>query len=152
MGGKGELDELGRPCESEEVTAIRETLEESSVLLDKSQLIKVWTEFKISSQEWVAEKYCPPDKATHKIRRTVFIYPVNLETILKQTEPENASEWKWYTYDEAIQLPLIPMIKQPLNYIFNEIHGYYENGEEKYYNNLEQHIPTVTKQNIALKI
>ena len=35
MGGKGDLDANGKPRESEEMTAIWESLEEANILLEK---------------------------------------------------------------------------------------------------------------------
>ena len=75
--------------------------------------------------------------------------PINYLDTIKRTEPENALAWEWYTYDEAMLLPLIPMIKMPLDIIFTEIKRYFENCNCEEY--LDQEYTNSDRKNTVMK-
>ena len=170
-GGKVDvyLDELGNEfLEIEEDAAMRETLEESALYLEETQLQKIWTESVPSQLEWTARR-CEKHEATYNVTLSIFTYPWDKIQEPVRTEPEKATEWKWYTYQEVILMNLIPMLQRNLGFIFHEIEKYFnyceieslgENEEaeiqpmtENGFNNFRRKFEQVTdKEIIALEL
>lgn len=91
-GGKLEENEL--PIYG----AIRETKEETGLDIDHTKL-----EYKVGIVGDATTKVC-------------YTYVVQLETdqVPKKTE-DLATEWEWFTFDEALKLPLLPGLKELIN-------------------------------------
>jgi ADP-ribose pyrophosphatase YjhB (NUDIX family) len=71
----------------------RETLEEAGISIDHLELISVYD-------------FYNPEK--HKSYVTIGFQAVLAAGVPEVMEPENKSNWDWYTTDEALELPFFP--------------------------------------------
>ncbi|RIB21046.1 hypothetical protein C2G38_2301626 [Gigaspora rosea] len=60
--------------ETEENTAMRETLEESGIILEEGKLQKIWSETVPSQLEWTTRR-CDIQQAEYNVTLSIFIYP-----------------------------------------------------------------------------
>ncbi|RIB23636.1 hypothetical protein C2G38_2289077 [Gigaspora rosea] len=110
--------------ETEEDAAMRETLEESGIILEEEKLQKIWSETVPSQLEWTARR-CEVQDATYNVTLSIFIYPWDWIQEPIATESNKSSDWTWYTFQEVIFMNLIPMLQKNQDFIFQEIGKYF---------------------------
>ncbi|RIB23840.1 hypothetical protein C2G38_2288042 [Gigaspora rosea] len=110
--------------ETEEDAAMRETLEESGIILEEEKLQKNWSETVPSQLEWTARR-CNVQNVTYNVTLSIFIYPWDWIQELRATEPDKSSDWTWHTFQEVIFMNLIPMLQKNQDFIFQEIGKYF---------------------------
>ncbi|RIB12577.1 hypothetical protein C2G38_2100631, partial [Gigaspora rosea] len=112
--------------ETEEDAAMRETLEESGIILEEEKLQKIWSE------------KCEVQDATYNVTLLIFIYPWDWIQELIATEPDKSSDWTWHTFQEVIFMNLIPMLQKNQDFIFQEIGKYFNYCEIESLNEQEE--------------
>ncbi|RIB24252.1 hypothetical protein C2G38_2032040 [Gigaspora rosea] len=110
--------------ETEEDTAMRETLEESGIILEEEKLQKIWSETVPLQLEWTARR-CNVQDATYNVTLSIFIYPWDWIQEPIATESDKSSDWTWHTFQEVIFMYLIPMLQKNQDFIFQEIGKYF---------------------------
>ncbi|RIB12035.1 hypothetical protein C2G38_2259320 [Gigaspora rosea] len=110
--------------ETKEDAAMRETLEESGIILEEEKLQKIWSETVPSQLEWTARR-CNIQDATYNVTLSIFIYSWDWIQEPIATEPDKSSDWTWHTFQEVIFMNLIPMLQKNQDFIFQEIGKYF---------------------------
>jgi len=102
----------------------REIKEETDISISSENLYKdlslVVSESKPSIQEYRFVK-CEDEDDYYELTYEVYIYPFPKEEKALCTEPDKHEEWKFYSKTEAMELELVPLIKDYFNHIFLNI-------------------------------
>ncbi|RIB30583.1 hypothetical protein C2G38_2152383 [Gigaspora rosea] len=77
--------------ETEEDAAMRETLEESGIILEEGKLQKIWSETVPSQIEWTARR-CDIQQAVYNVILLIFIYPWDWIQEPIAMEPDKSSD------------------------------------------------------------